>query len=109
MTAHSFTSKLLVSNWNKSGIPRLRVSLYTRDYEFICFNGEVKYLRRMILKRPSGQVVTCEYPRISKGTTSRSPKNGSKGYTPHYITVSADDVKKYGFKPNEPVEVTVEW
>ena len=102
MTTHSFTSKLLVSNWNKSGIPRLRVSVHMRDYEFICYNGEVKYLKKMILRRPSGEVITTEYPRLSKGTS-----NGK--YAPHYITVSASDVKKYGFKPNEPVAVTVEW
>lgn len=102
MSTHSFTSKLLVSNWNKSGIPRLRVSVRKRDYEFICYNGEVKYLRKMIIKRPSGQIVTTEYPRISKGTSTGK-------YAPHFITVSANDVKKYGFQPNEPVAVTIEW
>jgi len=102
MTTHSFTSKLLVSNYNKSGIPRLRVSLYTRDYEFICYNGEVRNLRKMIIKRPSEQVVKIDYPRISKGTSSGA-------YTPHYITIPATDVKKYGFQPNEPVAVTIEW
>jgi hypothetical protein len=43
-----------------------------------------------------------DYPRISKGTTTGK-------YTPHYITVSASDVKKYGFKPREPVAVHIEW
>ena len=98
----SFTSKLLVSNWNKSGIPRLRVSVKTRDYEFISYRGEVKHLHKMVLKRTNGEIVTMDYARISKGT-----KQGK--YTPHYITVSADDVKKYDFKPNEAVSVYVEW
>lgn len=102
MGEHFFTSKLLVSNWNKSGVPRLRVTVRTRDYEYISYNGEVKYLRRMIVKRTDGQTVTMDYPRISKGTTYGK-------YTPHYITVPASDVKKYGFKPNEPVAVTIEW
>lgn len=105
MSEHSFTSHLLVSNYNSSGIPRLRVSLTTRDYEFIraMSNGEeVKYLRRMMVKRGNGQVITMDYPRISKGTTQGK-------YTPHYITVSASDVKKYGFRPKEPVAVRIEW
>lgn len=102
MGIHNFTSKLLVSNWNKQGIPRLRVSLHIRDYEFITYEGDVKYLRKMTILRTNGQVVEMDYPRISKGT-----QNGK--YVPHYITVSADDVKTYGFKPNEPVSVTVEW
>lgn len=100
--SHYFTSQLLVSNKNKSGIPRLRVSLKTNDYAFICYKKEVKFLRKMTLKRTSGEVVELDYPRISKGS-----KNGQ--YIPHYITVSAEDVKKYGFQPKEPVEVTVEW
>ena len=99
---HSFTSKLLVSNWNKSGVPRLRVSVRTRDYEFISYNGDVKYLRKMTVRRTNGEEIVMEYPRISKGTTYG-------GYTPHYITVPATDVKKYGFEPNEPVAVKIEW
>lgn len=102
MSEHSFTSKLLVSNYNKDGVPRLRVSITTRDYDFISYNGEVKYLRKMILKRADGQTIAMDYPRISKGTTTGK-------YTPHYITVSASDVKKYGFKPREPVAVHIEW
>lgn len=102
MSEHSFTSHLLVSNYNKSGIPRLRVSVTTRDYEFISYNGDVKYLRRMTLKRANGQVVVMDKPRLSKGTTQGK-------YTPHYISVSAKEVKKYGFKPKEPVAVHIEW
>ena len=102
MGKHNFTSNLRVSNWNKSGIPRLRVSLKTSDYNWICANGEVKYLRKMTLVRKTGQQIEKGYPRISKGTTTGK-------YTPHYITVSAPDVKKYGFQPNEPVKVYLEW
>ena len=99
---HYFVSKLLVSNWNKKGIPRLRISVKTRDYEFISANGEVRYLRKMTIKRGDGQTILVDYPRISKGTTQGK-------YTPRYITISASDVKKYGFKPNEPVAVQIEW
>ncbi len=102
MGKHYFTSQLLVSNYNKEGVPRLRVSVPTSDYRFMSYNGEVKYLRKMTLGRTNGQKVVMQYPRISKGTT-----NGK--YTPHYITVSAKDVKQYGFKAKEPVTVTVEW
>ena len=105
MSKHTFTSSLLVSNYNKDGVPRLRVSVTTKDYKFMAYSqpdGELRYLRRMILKRTSGETITMDYPRISKGTT-----NGK--YTPHYITVSANDVKKHGFKPKEPVVVQVEW
>ena len=102
MGQHTFTSKLLVSNWNKSGIPRLRVSVQTKEYDFISYEGEVKYLRKMTVRRTSGQEIEMDYPRISKGTTQGK-------YTPHYITISASDVKKYDFKPNEPVSVKVEW
>lgn len=99
---HSFTSNLLVSNWNKSGIPRLRVSLRTRDWQFITYQGDVTHLTKMTIKRSDGEVIVMDYARISKGS-----KQGK--YTPHYITVSANDVKKYKFAPNEPVAVTVEW
>ncbi len=102
MSTHSFTSKLLVSNWNKSGIPRLRVTVHKCDYDFICYQEEVRYFKKMILKRTSGEIVETLGPRLSKGATTGK-------YAPHYITVSADDVKKHGFKPNEPVAVTVEW
>ena len=102
MGEHSFTSKLLVSNWNKSGIPRLRVAVRKRDYEFISYNGEVKYLKKMIIRRTNGQTITMEDSRISKGTTYG-------GYTPHFITVSASNVKRYNFRPNEPVAVKIEW
>lgn len=99
---HYFASKLLVSNIGKKGIPRLRVSLKTRDWEFISANGEVIFLDRMTVKRANGQIVEVDAPRISKGS-----KQGK--YTPHYITISATKVKKYGFYPNEPVAVTIEW
>lgn len=102
MSEHTFTSKLLVSNWNKNGVPRLRVSVRKRDYEFITYNGEVRYLTKMMLRRTSGEVITIDYPRISKGTSTG-------GYAPHYITIPAKDVIKYGYKPNEPVAVKIEW
>ena len=100
---HYFASKLLVSNWGKKGYPRLRVSLKTRDWEFINANGEVTFLKKMtIIRGETGQQITFYDSRISKGS-----KQGK--YTPHYITISAKDVKKYGFKPTESVAVTVEW
>lgn len=80
MSTHTFTSKLLVSNWNKSGVPRLRVSVHTRDYEFITYGGEVRFLTKMLVKRPNGQVVRIDSPRLSKGTS-----NGK--YAPHYICI----------------------
>lgn len=103
MRSHYFDSHLLVSNRNnKSGIPRLRISIPIRSYEFICNNGEVKFLRGMHVTRANGQVVFMKYPRISKGS-----KQGN--YVPHYITISAKDVQTYGFQPKESVHVVVEW
>lgn len=102
MPTHNFTSELRLSNWNKKGVPRLRVSVKTADYHWICANGEVRYLRKMILTRKSGEVVVLNYPRISKGTSTGK-------YSPHYITIPAPDVKQYNFQRNEPVKVELEW
>lgn len=102
MMEHYFASELLVSNYDKKGTPRLRVSLRTRDYKFMSPNGDLVHLVEMILKRQNGDLVKLEYPRISKGTSQGN-------YTPHYINVPTTEVEKYGFKPNEPVAVTVKW
>ena len=99
---HPFTSQFLVSSKNKEGAPRLRISVPIDDYRFITYLKDVTFLRRMTLTRPTGEVVVLDYPRISKGTTYGN-------YTPHFISISADDVAKYGFKPKEPVHVVVEW
>lgn len=102
MKQHQFASKLLLTGRNKNGVPRLRVSIGKRDYEFITYNEPVKYLNNMIIKRTNGQEIKIPYPRISKGTTMGK-------YTPHYITVRVEDVQTYNLQVNEPVMVQIEW
>ena len=103
MKQHQFASKLLLTGRNKNGTPRLRVSIGTRDYEFITYTEpDLKYLSSMILKRTNGQEIKIAYPRISKGTTMGK-------YTPHYISVRTEDVKAYDLQVNEPVMVQIEW
>lgn len=80
----------------------MRIPIKTEHYNYISYQKEVKFLRRMTLKCPGREPIILDYPRISKGTTYGK-------YTPHFITVSASDVRKYGFKVKEPVRVVVEW